>query len=218
MTQSTHSIENIASRKHSMKGTHRFSISQPSGPSITCHSFRDVSLYNKEAGRDQTKWSQMQYLKSAAHFKHSVQGKPSVVETGRRTTSSHISASWSSDVISEELTDFPTGLEVAMSQREKTGRVVRKPDFPDHLPWVTTLAPGLLKVTGSHMKETAILISFAHPIRTVPKQLWGRIALAQRPRVWAGGGITWTLLSPEITGRDGDLQFGYMASTSPFGC
>lgn len=106
-----------------------------------------------------------------------------------------------------------------ISKGENCGRVVREPDLPDHLSCVTTLAPGLLKVTGSHMKETAIWIPFAHPTRRmVPKQLWWKITLTQRPRVWAGGGISWSLLSSEIPGRDGDLQFGYMPSTSPFGC
>lgn len=40
-----------------------------------------------------------------------------------------------------------------ISKGENCERVVREPDLPDHLPCVTTLASGLRKVTGSHMKE-----------------------------------------------------------------
>ena len=50
-----HIKQYLACRKHSMKGTCHFIISQPSGTWITCHAFRSVFLYNKEAGRNQTK-------------------------------------------------------------------------------------------------------------------------------------------------------------------
>lgn len=91
---------------------------------------------------------------------------------------------------------FPTGLEVAMSQREKTGRVVRA-RLPRSPPMShNTLAPGLLKVTGSHMEGNSNLDSICTPHKkngaqtAVGKSHWPRDLGFEQVEASAGLSLT----------------------------